>query len=192
MSTLSNRKISARSMHSVPTTARSFFHATRPKNLGRVAKFRHFWIMTMKRLSSKWDSNSAAPSKHAPSTTQTAATSSVQQRHIMLADNCSHNTTVKREPAVQILTVPAPNQAIRPVSTPKQRSTPTSSAQQQHPTVVRNDSRVTTGKPDQQSKPQQRHLPAKPYALPPFQTSSHHQHHHQPASSKLLASPTKL
>ncbi len=87
---------------------------------------------------------SAAPSKHAPSITHTAATSSVQQPNRTLPGNSSHVTTVKREPAVQVSTIQSSNEGIRPVSTPKQRSAPSSSAQQQHPTLVRNDSRVTT------------------------------------------------
>ncbi|KAL8865747.1 MAG: hypothetical protein Q9174_006719, partial [Haloplaca sp. 1 TL-2023] len=89
-------------------------------------------------------SYSAAPSKYVSSATQTAATSPTQQRERTLAGSSTHVTAIKREPAVHISTTSPPNQAIRPSSTPKQRSTPTPSAQRENPTLVRDHSRVTT------------------------------------------------
>lgn len=86
----------------------------------------------------------AAPSTHAPSIPQTDATSSAQQQRLTLSPSGTHVTTLKSGPVIEKSAALPLTQTTRPSSTPNQRSTPTSSAQQQRVTLAHNSTHVTT------------------------------------------------
>ncbi|KAL8759364.1 MAG: hypothetical protein Q9199_000799 [Rusavskia elegans] len=86
----------------------------------------------------------AAPSTHAPSIPQTDATSSAQQQRLTLARSGTYVTTLKSGPVIEKSAALPLTQTTRPSSTPNQRSTPTSSAQQQRVALAHNGTHVTT------------------------------------------------